>query len=58
MSNLLLILALVFGSLFLLIKLLEGRAQPLSGEQQARLSRWIMVAVFVSIVLWLVQTFL
>ena len=58
MSNLLLILALVFGSLFLLIKLLEGRAQPLSGEQQARLSRWIMVAVFVSIVLSLVRTFL
>jgi hypothetical protein len=58
MLNLLVILALVFGSLFLLIKVLEGRAQPLSGEQQARLSRWIMVAVFISIVLALVRTML
>lgn len=58
MYNLLVILALVFGSLFLLIKVLEGRAQPLSGEQQARLSRWIMVAVFISIVLALVRTLL
>ncbi len=58
MVNLLVILALVFGSLFLLIKVLEGRAQPLSGEQQARLSRWIMVAVFISIVLALVRTLL
>jgi hypothetical protein len=58
MYNLLVILALVFGSLFLLIKVLEGRAQPLSGEQQARLSRWIMVAVFISIVLALVRTML
>lgn len=56
MLNLLLILALVFGSLFLLIKVLEGRAQPLSGEQQARLSRWITIAVFLSIVLALVRT--
>ena len=56
MLNLLLILALVFGSLFLLIKVLEGRAQPLSGEQQARLSRWITIAVFLSIVLALIRT--
>lgn len=56
MLNLLLILALVFASLFLLIKVLEGRAQALSGEQQARLSRWITIAVFLSIVLALVRT--
>lgn len=51
MSNLLLILVVLFAALFLLTKLLEGRAKPLAPEQQARLSRWLMIAVFVSILL-------
>ncbi len=56
MGNLLIILVLLFAALFVLIKVLEGRAQPLSNEQQARLSRWIMILVFISIVLALVRT--
>ena len=51
MQNLLLILVVLFASLFLLTKLLEGRAKPLEPEQQARLSKWLMIAVFVSILL-------
>ena len=51
MSNLLLILVVLFASLFLVTKLLEGRAKPLQPEQQAKLSRWLMIAVFVSILL-------
>ena len=51
MSNLLLILVVLFTSLFLLTKLLEGRAKPLEPEQAASLSKWIMIAVFVSILL-------
>jgi hypothetical protein len=56
MGNLLIILLLLFVSLFVLIKVLEGRAQPLSNEQQGRLSRWIMILVFISIVLAFVRT--
>lgn len=57
MTNLLLVLGLLFAALFLLVKLLEGRAQPLSGEQQARLSKWLVILVFISIVLSLGKTF-
>jgi hypothetical protein len=56
MANLLLILALLFAILFILVKVLDGRAQPLSAEQQARLSKWLMIAVFLSIVLSLFKT--
>lgn len=58
MTNLLVVLAILFGSLFLVVKLLEGRARPLSPEQQARLSRWLIILVFVSIVLALLRTVL
>jgi hypothetical protein len=51
MSNLLLILAVLFASLFLLTKLLEGRAKPLAPEQAAKLSRWLMIVVAISIAL-------
>ncbi len=57
MTNLLIILALLFAILFLLVKVLEGRAKPLSAEQQGRLSRWIVILVFISIVLGLVRAF-
>lgn len=58
MTNLLIVLAILFGCLFLVVKLLEGRAQPLSPEQQSRLSRWLVILVFVSIILALVRTLL
>lgn len=56
MTNLLVILAILFASLFLVVKLLEGRAKPLNPEQQSRLSRWLMILVFISIVIALLRT--
>jgi len=53
--NLVLILLAVFGGLALLVVLLEGRAKPLEPEQAQKLSKWIMIAVFVSIVLALIK---
>lgn len=50
MTNLLIILAILFGSLFLLVTLLEGRAKPMEPEKANQLSRWIMIVVFVGIV--------
>ena len=55
MGNLLLILVILFASLFILTKVLEGRAKPLEPEQQASLSKWIMIAVFVSIILSMIK---
>ena len=55
MGNLLLVIGLVFAILFILTKLLEGRAKPLSAEQQQRLSRWIMILVAVSLLLSLIR---
>ena len=51
MANLLLILGVLFASLFVIVKLLDGRAKPLAPEQQARLSRWLMVLVAISLAL-------
>ena len=45
--NLLLIIGAVFAGLFILVKVLEGRAQPMEPEQASQLSRWIMIAVAV-----------
>ncbi|MEH6551300.1 MAG: hypothetical protein V7711_18625 [Pseudomonadales bacterium] len=50
MGNLLLILGLLFVSLFVLVKVLDGRAKPLDGEQQSRLSKWIMLLVFILLI--------
>ena len=47
MGNLLLILGVLFISVFVLVKVLEGRAKPLSDEQQSKLSGWITIAVFI-----------
>ncbi len=58
MTNLLLVLAVLFVSLFVLVKVLDGRASPLSPEQQARLSKWLMILVFLSIVLALFRTWM
>ncbi|MBD2858224.1 hypothetical protein IB286_04320 [Spongiibacter sp. KMU-158] len=56
--NLLIILGLLFLSLFLIIPLLEKRAPQLSSEQQQRLSRWILPLVGLSLVIALFKHFL
>lgn len=58
MSKLLFILVVLFASLFVLVKVLEGRAKPLTDEQQVRLRKWITVAVFVMLLLALLQAWL
>ena len=50
MGDLLFILLILFATLFLITKLLEGRAKPLSNEQQSSLSKWLMILVFISII--------
>lgn len=50
MANLLLVLVLLFASLFLVVKLLEGRAEPLSDEKQARLSGVLQVLVMLLVI--------
>mgnify|MGYP007070397440 CR=1 FL=1 len=55
MMNLLLVLAALFIALALVVKLLEGRAQPLTAQQQQRLSRWLMVLVAASLLLSLLH---
>ena len=56
MSNLLMILGALFIALIVLTKLLEGRAEPLTAEQQQRLSRWIIIALVISLLLSLGRT--
>jgi hypothetical protein len=58
MTNLLMVLGVLFAALFVLTKLLEGRAKPLTGEQQQRLSRWIMIALAVSLLLSLLHHYM
>ena len=58
MGKLLFILAALFVALFVLVKLLEGRAKPLSDEQQVRLRKWITIAVFAMLILALLQAWL
>lgn len=49
--NLLLIILAVFAGLFVLVKLTEGRAQPMSAEQSSKLSRWIMIGIFTLLII-------
>lgn len=55
MLNLLLILGALFAALALIVKLLEGRARPLTAAQQQRLSRWLLVLVAASLLLSLLH---
>ncbi len=48
--NLLLIILAVFAGLYVLVKLTEGRAEPMSAEQSQKLSRWIMIGIFVLLI--------
>ena len=49
--NLLLIILAVFAGMYVLVKLTEGRAQPMSPEQAQQLRRWIMIGIFVLMIL-------
>ncbi|PLW70341.1 hypothetical protein [Pseudohalioglobus lutimaris] len=51
MSNLLLLLAGIFGGLALLSFILERIAKPMEPEQMQRVSRWIYPLVGLSLVL-------
>lgn len=53
--NLIIILVVLFAVLFALTQFLEGRAKPLTHEQQQNLSKWIVIAVGVSLVLGLLK---
>ena len=55
MTNLLIVLGVLFAALFLLVKLLDGRAKPMTPEQQSRLSRWLMGLVAISLLLALLK---
>jgi hypothetical protein len=50
MGDLLFILLILFAVLFLITKLLEGRAKPLSDVQQGSLSKWLIILVFISLI--------
>lgn len=49
--NLLLIILAVFAGLYILVKLTEGRAEPMSPERASKLSRWIMIGVMTLLIL-------
>lgn len=51
MSNLLIILLLVFGSVALMVILGERFAKPADAQQMAKLQRWLMPLVGVMLVL-------
>lgn len=55
MSNLFLLLLAIFGGVALMVVVLERFGSPMDPEKQARLSRWIMPLVGVSIVLAIVN---
>lgn len=53
LTNLVIILAVLFGALFLFIHLTERVAKPLDAKQAARLSRWILPLVGMALVIQL-----
>lgn len=55
METLIIILASVFGGLFLLIKLTEGRAKPLDAETESKYSSIFMVLIGILLVASLIK---
>lgn len=45
--NLLIIVSILFAALWLVVNLTEAKAKPLTSEQSARLSKWLLLAVCV-----------
>ena len=58
MTNLIIILAVLFASLFLFINLTERFAKPMEPEKVAQLSRWILPLVGLLIVIQLFRHYL
>ncbi len=48
--NLLLIILAVFAGLFILTRILDGRAKPMSSEKQGEYARWIMILMAILLV--------
>ncbi len=57
-NNLFLILIVLFVALFAFIHITERYAKPMSAEQTAKISRWILPLVGISIVIGLLRQFL
>lgn len=53
--NLIIILLVLFASLFLAVTLLDGKVKPLEEEQQSRLSKWAVIGVCVLLLLAVVD---
>lgn len=58
MENLLIILFVLGVALFLLVNLGEKVLKPMSPESQAKLSRWLMIAVGLMLVLGVARYYL
>ncbi len=58
MSNLLLLLLLIFGGVALMVFLGQRFAEPADAKRMAQLSRWLMPLVGVSLVLSLLKYYL
>ncbi|GAA4090393.1 hypothetical protein GCM10022414_11960 [Zhongshania borealis] len=58
MSTLLSLLAVLFIALIIIIPVIERYAPKANAEQQAKLSRWILPLVGISLVFALFKTFL
>jgi hypothetical protein len=58
MSNLLILLALIFGGVALMVTLGERFARPADPEQAARLSRWLWPLVGLMLLLSLLDYYL
>ncbi len=55
MSNLFLLLLLIFGGVAVMVLVLERFGSPMDPEKQARLSRWIIPLVAISLVIAMVR---
>jgi hypothetical protein len=58
MNNLVMLLLLIFGGVALMVVVLERTGSPMDPEKQAKLSRWILPLVGVSIVIALIKFYL
>lgn len=58
MNNLVLILLMVFGSVALMVFVLDRFAKPMEPEKMAKLSKWIMPLVGIMLVLSAVKYYM
>lgn len=55
MGTLLTILVVLFVALAIVVKVTEKHGKPLQPEQQAKLWRWLVILIFASLVIRLIQ---